>query len=410
MENAIEMTVEEIRKDFPLLAEKVNKKPLIYLDNAATTQKPLQVIETMNNYYLHLNANVHRGVHTLSQKATNEFEDVRLSVQEFIGADEKEEIIFTKGTTESINLVASSFCEKFLNEGDEIIISELEHHSNIVPWQLAQDRKHFNIKVIPFNDNGELDLQTYKSLLNKKTKLVAVAHVSNALGTVNPIKEIIALAHEKEIPVLIDGAQGVPHFKINVQELDCDFYCFSGHKIYAPMGVGILYGKRKYLDQMPPYQGGGEMIKEVSFEGTTYNDIPYKFEAGTPSVADVLGLKTAIEYINKIGFDFIQKHEQELMHYTTQKLLEIGDITIYGTSSQKAGSLSFNLNGVHPFDVGTLLDQLGIAIRTGHHCAQPVMKHYNIVGTARASFAIYTTKEEIDIFIESMKRVKGMLL
>ncbi|MFA6200318.1 MAG: cysteine desulfurase [Bacteroidales bacterium] len=404
------MTVEEIRKDFPLLAEKVNKKPLIYLDNAATTQKPLQVIETMNNYYLHLNANVHRGVHTLSQEATNEFEAVRLSVQEFIGADEKEEIIFTKGTTESINLVASSFCEKFLNEGDEIIISELEHHSNIVPWQLAQDRKHFKIKVIPFKDNGELDLQIYKSLLNEKTKLVAVAHVSNALGTVNPIKEIISLAHEKEIPVLIDGAQGVPHFKINVQELDCDFYCFSGHKMYAPMGVGVLYGKRKYLDQMPPYQGGGEMIKEVSFEGTTYNDIPYKFEAGTPSVADVLGLKTAIEYINKIGFDFIQKHEQELMHYTTQKLLEIGDITIYGTSSQKAGSLSFNLNGVHPFDVGTLLDQLGIAIRTGHHCAQPVMKHYNIVGTARASFAIYTTKEEIDIFIESMKRVKGMLL
>ena len=410
MENAIEMTVEEIRKDFPLLAEKVNKKPLIYLDNAATTQKPLQVIETMNNYYLHLNANVHRGVHTLSQEATNEFEAVRLSVQEFIGANEKEEIIFTKGTTESINLVASSFCEKFLNEGDEIIISELEHHSNIVPWQLAQDRKHFKIRVIPFNDKGELDLQTYKSLLNEKTKLVAVAHVSNALGTVNPIKEIITLAHEKEIPVLIDGAQGVPHFKINVQELDFDFYCFSGHKIYAPMGVGVLYGKRKYLDQMPPYQGGGEMIKEVSFEGTTYNDIPYKFEAGTPSVADVLGLKTAIEYINKIGFDFIQKHEEELMHYTTQKLLEIGDITIYGTSSQKAGSLSFNLNGVHPFDVGTLLDQLGIAIRTGHHCAQPVMKHYNIVGTARASFAIYTTKEEIDIFIESMKLVKGMLL
>lgn len=404
------MTVEEIRKDFPLLAEKVNKKPLIYLDNAATTQKPLQVIETMNNYYLHLNANVHRGVHTLSQEATNEFEAVRLSVQEFIGANEKEEIIFTKGTTESINLVASSFCEKFLNEGDEIIISELEHHSNIVPWQLAQDRKHFKIKVIPFKDNGELDLQIYRSLLNEKTKLVAVAHVSNALGTVNPIKEIITLAHKKEIPVLIDGAQGVPHFKINVQELDCDFYCFSGHKIYAPMGVGILYGKRKYLDQMPPYQGGGEMIKEVSFEGTTYNDIPYKFEAGTPSVADVLGLKAAIEYINKIGFDFIRKHEEELMRYTTQKLLEIGDITIYGTSSQKAGSLSFNLNGVHPFDVGTLLDQLGIAIRTGHHCAQPVMKHYNIVGTARASFAIYTTKEEIDIFIESMKRVKGMLL
>lgn len=410
MENSVEMTVEEIRKDFPLLAEMVNKKPLIYLDNAATTQKPLKVIETMNNYYLHLNANVHRGVHTLSQEATNEFEAVRISVQKFIGANEKEEIIFTRGTTESINLVASSFCETFLNEEDEIIISELEHHSNIVPWQLAQDRKHFKIKVIPFNDNGELDIQTYKSLLNEKTKLVAVAHVSNALGTVNPIKEIITLAHKKEIPVLIDGAQGIPHFKINVKELDCDFYCFSGHKIYAPMGVGVLYGKRKYLDQMTPYQGGGEMIKEVDFEGTTYNDIPYKFEAGTPSVADVLGLKTAIEYINKIGFDFIQKHEEELMHYTTQKLLEIGDITIYGTSYQKAGSLSFNLNGVHPFDVGTLLDQLGIAIRTGHHCAQPVMKHYNIAGTARVSFAIYTTKEEIDIFIESMKRVKGMLL
>lgn len=410
MENAIEMTLEEIRKDFPILTEKVNNKTLIYLDNAATSQKPIQVIETMDKYYKHLNANVHRGVHTLSQKATDAFEETRKTVQKFISAKEKEEIIFTRGTTESINLVAYSFSEAFLNEGDEIIISELEHHSNIVPWQLAQDRKHFKIRVIPINENGELDIETYKTLINNKTKLVSLAHVSNALGTLNPIKEIINIAHKRNIPVLIDGAQGVPHFKINVQELDCDFYAFSGHKMYAPMGVGVLYGKRKYLEMMPPYQGGGEMIKEVSFEGTTYNEIPYKFEAGTPSVADVLGLKTSIDYINSIGFEFIEEHEDFLMNYTTQKLLEIGDIIIYGNPNKKVGSLSFNINGVHPFDVGTLLDQLGIAIRTGHHCAQPVMKHYNIPGTARVSFAIYTTKEEIDIFIDSLKRVKGMLL
>jgi cysteine desulfurase/selenocysteine lyase len=404
------MTIEEIRKDFPILYQKVNNKPLIYLDNAATTQKPIQVIEKMSNYYLNLNSNVHRGVHTLSQKATNEFEQARITLQNFLNAKEHEEIIFTRGTTESINLVAASFCEKFVNENDEIIVSEMEHHSNIVPWQLAQDRKHFKIRVLPFKDNGELDIEIFKTLLNSKTKLVALTHVSNALGTVNPIKEIIELAHKKGIPVLIDGAQGVPHFKVDVQELDCDFYAFSGHKLYAPMGIGVLYGKRKYLEQMPPYHGGGEMIKEVSFEGTTFNDLPYKFEAGTPSVADVLGLKEAIDYVNRIGFEFIENHENFLMEYTTERISELKDVIIYGTPKKKVGSLSFNLKDIHPFDVGTLLDQLGIAIRTGHHCAQTVMKHYNIVGTARVSFGIYTTKEEIDEFISALKRVKTMLL
>ncbi|MDD4684300.1 MAG: cysteine desulfurase [Bacteroidales bacterium] len=403
------MSLEEIRKDFKILNEKVNNKPLVYLDNAATTQKPIQVIDAMMNYYLHLNSNVHRGVHTLSQKATNEFELARKTVQEFISAKEQEEIIFTRGTTESINLVASSFCEKFLNQSDEIIVSELEHHSNIVPWQLAQDKFKFKIRVLPFKDNGELDLEVYKTLLNSKTKLVSVAHVSNALGTINPVKEIIELAHKQGVPVLIDGAQGVPHFKVDVQDLDCDFYVFSGHKMYAPMGIGVLYGKREYLDIMPPYHGGGEMIKEVSFEGTTFNDLPYKFEAGTPSVSDVLGLKAAIDYMNNIGFDFIEKHEDFLMQYTTKRLLEIEDLIIYGTSKHKAGGISFNLKDIHPFDVGTLLDQLGIAIRTGHHCAQTVMQHFGIVGTARVSFGIYNTKEEIDYFIESLKKVKTML-
>lgn len=403
------MRPEIIRNDFPILSEMINNKPLVYLDNAATTQKPIQVIQAMNNYYMHLNANVHRGVHTLSQNATNEFELARKLVQDFIYAKEQEEIIFTRGTTESINLVASSFCDKFLTKDDEIIISELEHHSNIVPWQLAQEKIQFKIRVIPITQSGELDIETFKTLLNNKTKLVAVAHISNALGTINPIKEIIELSHHKGAAVLIDGAQGVPHMKINVQDLDCDFYAFSGHKMYAPMGVGVLFGKRKYLDQMPPYHGGGEMIKEVSFEGTTFNEIPFKFEAGTPSVSDVIGLKSAIEYINNIGFDLIQKHEDFLMHYTTEKLMEINGLKIYGTSKNKSGSISFNINNIHPFDIGTLLDQLGIAIRTGHHCAQPVMKHYNIVGTARVSFAIYNTIEEIDFFIESVKRAKLML-
>jgi len=403
------MSLEEIRKDFPILEEKVNNKSLVYLDNAATAQKPIQVIEAMMNYYLHLNSNVHRGVHTLSQKATDEFELARKEVQNFISAKEHEEIIFTRGTTESINLVASSFCEKFIGKDDEIIVSELEHHSNIVPWQLAQEKYKFKINVLPFKDNGELDLDVFKTLLNKKTKLVSVAHVSNALGTINPIKEIIDLSHKQGIPVLIDGAQGVPHFKVDVQDLDCDFYAFSGHKMYAPMGIGVLYGKREYLDQMPPYHGGGEMIKDVSFECTTYNDLPYKFEAGTPSVSDVLGLKAAIEYIHKIGYDFIQKHEDFLMEYTTTRLLEIEDLRIYGTSNNKAGSISFNIKNIHPFDLGTLLDQLGIAIRTGHHCAQTVMQHYDIVGTARVSFGIYNTKEEVDYFIESLKKVKTML-
>ena len=404
------MRPEIIRNDFPILSEMINNKPLVYLDNAATTQKPIQVIQAMNNYYMHLNANVHRGVHTLSQNATNEFELARKLVQDFIYAKEQEEIIFTRGTTESINLVASSFCDKFLTKDDEIIISELEHHSNIVPWQLAQEKIQFKIRVIPITQSGELDIETFKTLLNNKTKLVAVAHISNALGTINPIKEIIELSHHKGAAVLIDGAQGVPHMKINVQDLDCDFYAFSGHKMYAPMGVGGLFRISKYLDQRPPYHCEGKIIKEIWFEWTTINEIPFKFEAGTPSVSDVIGLKSAIEYINNIGFDLIQKHEDFLMHYTTEKLMEINGLKIYGTSKNKAGSISFNINNIHPFDIGTLLDQLGIAIRTGHHCAQPVMKHYNIVGTARVSFAIYNTIEEIDFFIESVKRAKLMLI
>lgn len=401
--------VNEIRKDFPILKEKVNNKDLIYLDTAATAQKPLSVIETMSNYYLKINSNVHRGVHSLSQKSTIEFENTREKLKVFLNSKEKEELIFTRGTTESINLVAYSFSEEFIHQGDEIIISEMEHHSNIVPWQIIAKRKNAILKIIPFKDNAELDLEVFKSLLNKKTKIVSIAHVSNALGVVHPIKEIIDLSHEFNSLVHIDGAQGVPHFKIDLQELDCDFYSFSAHKLYGPMGVGVLYGKRKHLEQMPPFQGGGEMIKEVKFSGTTFNEIPFKFEAGTPSVADTIGLGAAIDYINNIGFDYISKHEDDIMNYTKQKLLSFDNLTIYGDPKHRIGSLSFNLNGVHPFDVGTLLDQLGIAIRTGHHCAQPVMQHYGIPGTARASFGIYTSKQEIDIFIEGLKRVQKIL-
>lgn len=401
--------VNEIRKDFPILEQKVNNKPLIYLDTAATAQKPNQVIDAMNNYYLNLNSNVHRGVHTLSQKATIEFEQVRDKVKEFINSKEREEIIFTRGTTESINLLAYSFSEEFIKEGDEIIISYLEHHSNIVPWQIIAEREKAILRVIPFNDDAELDIQAFKSLINHRTKIISITHVSNALGVVNPIKEFIDIAHQYNIPIHIDGAQGVPHFQIDVQALDCDFYSFSAHKLYGPMGIGVLYGKRKYLEAMPPFHGGGEMIKEVKFSGTTYNEIPFKFEAGTPSVADALGFGAAIDYINKIGFKYISEHENEIMEYTTKRLLEIENLRIYGNPKHRSGSISFNIDNIHPFDLGTLLDQLGIAIRTGHHCAQPIMQYYNIPGTARVSFGIYTTKEEIDILIDSIKRIQIML-
>lgn len=401
--------VNEIRKDFPILEQKVNNKPLIYLDTAATAQKPKQVIDAMNSYYLKLNSNVHRGVHTLSQKATTEFEQVRDKVKEFINSKEREEIIFTRGTTESINLLAYSFSEEFIKEGDEIIISYLEHHSNIVPWQIIAERKKAILRVIPINDDAELDIQAFKSLINHRTKIISITHVSNALGVVNPIKEFIDIAHQHNIPIHIDGAQGVPHFQIDVQSLDCDFYSFSAHKLYGPMGIGVLYGKRKYLEAMPPFHGGGEMIKEVKFSGTTYNEIPFKFEAGTPSVADALGFGAAIDYINKIGFEYISEHDNDIMQYTTKRLLEIENLRIYGNPKHRSGSISFNIDNIHPFDLGTLLDQLGIAIRTGHHCAQPIMQYYDIVGTARASFGIYTTKEEIDILIDSIKIIQIML-
>jgi cysteine desulfurase / selenocysteine lyase len=401
--------INKIRGDFPALHQLVYKRSLVYLDNAATTQKPKVVVDTLLDYYNRQNSNIHRGVHYLSQQATVAYEDARYEVQKFINAAYSHEIIFTHGTTESINLVASSFSKKFLNQGDEIIISAMEHHSNIVPWQLACEEKQAALKVIPFNDAGELDIDVFETLLTDKTKLVAVTHISNALGTVNPIKEIIEIAHKRNIPVLIDGAQAVPHMKIDVQQLDCDFYCFSGHKMYAPMGVGVLYGKENWLNELPPYQGGGEMIKDVTFEKTTYNELPFKFEAGTPNVGDVLGLAAAIKYLNALGLENIHTYEASLMDYATAKLLEIDGLRIIGTAREKAGVISFLVGSIHPYDMGTILDKLGIAVRTGHHCAQPIMDIYGIAGIVRASFAMYNTMEEIDVLIEGVKKAKLML-
>ncbi len=403
------MNIEQIRKDFPTLERKVNNKDLIYLDTAATSQTPKVVIDAINNYYNHQNSNVHRGVHTMSQEATESFELVRDKLKNFIGAKEREEIIFTKGTTESINLLAYSFSEAYIREGDEIIISELEHHSNIVPWQIIAERKKAKLRIIPYSDEKGLDIEKFSQMLNPNTKIVSVSHVSNALGVVNPIEKIIEIAHTHNVPVHIDGAQGAPHFKLNMQELDCDFYSFSAHKLYGPMGAGILYGKRKYLEAMPPFHGGGEMIKEVSFSGTTYNEIPFKFEAGTPSVADIIGFGAAIDYIQSIGLEKIQVYEHKIMQYAIEKLSSIEDLFIYGNQLEKSGSLSFNIDGIHSFDLGTLLDQLGIAVRTGHHCAQPIMQHYYISGTIRASFGIYTTLDEIDTLYSSIIRLKSML-
>ncbi|MDR0970864.1 MAG: cysteine desulfurase [Bacteroidales bacterium] len=400
--------VEKIRKDFPILNTKINNRNLIYFDNAATTQKPLCVVKAIEDYYLKENANIHRAVHFLAQKATSDYEDAREKVREFIGAKEKQEIIFTRGTTESINLVANSFIKSFVKSKDNIIISQMEHHSNIVPWQLMQNVVDFQIRVLPMNDEGELQIDKLTSLIDSKTKLVSLTHVSNALGVRNDIEKVIEIAHKKNIPVLVDGAQAVPHFSVNVQDLDCDFYAFSGHKLYAPMGIGVLYGKREFLDRMIPYQGGGEMIEHVTFEKTTFNELPYKFEAGTPNVGDTIALKEAINYINNIGYKNIEEYEDELLGYCEEKLRKSGAI-IYGKTPKRVGAISFNLENVHPFDVGTLLDQFSIAIRTGHHCAQTVMQHFNIVGTNRVSFAIYNTKDEIDLFIESLERVKTML-
>ena len=404
----IKTHIEQIREDFPILNETVHKHKLVYLDNAATTQKPWSVIKKIEEGYTRQNANVHRGVHFLSQMATEAHEDARKTVQNFLGAEHAHEIIFTRGTTESINLVAYSFGETFLKEGDEVIVSEMEHHSNIVPWQLLRSRKGITIKVIPFNEKGELDLEVYASLFTERTKLVAVNHVSNVLGTINPVKELVKIAHEHGAAILIDGAQSVPHISVNVKDLDADFYVFSGHKIYGPTGMGVLYGKEKYLDAMVPYQGGGEMIAQVSFENTTFNELPYKFEAGTPDFIGSTALAEAIRYVQNIGMDEIAAYETYLLNYATEKLKNLGDIRFFGTSEHTSAVISMQVGDIHHYDIGTLLDKLGIALRTGHHCAQPIMKHFGIEGTLRASFALYNTTEEIDTLIAGIERVKKL--
>lgn len=398
------------RDNFQLLDQTVNGHPLIYLDNAATTQKPKEVIHSILDYYTRLNSNIHRGVHYLSQQATTAFEEARTAVQHFINATHQHEIIFTKGTTESINLVASSFGKAFLHEGDEVIISEMEHHSNIVPWQMICEEKKAHLKVLPIDEDGNLKIEELDLLLTKRTKIIAITHISNALGTINPIKRIIEIAHQKDIPVLIDGAQAMSHQPVDVQDLDCDFYCFSGHKMYGPMGVGVLYGKEAWLEKLPPYQGGGEMIQRVTFAHTTFNELPFKFEAGTPNVADVIGLKSAIDYLNRIGISTIAQYENELLEYGAQQLLSIPGLSIIGKAKEKASIISFILDRIHPYDAGLLIDKWGIAVRTGHHCAQPIMDKYGIPGTIRASFALYNTKEEIDRLVDTIKRVQMMLL
>ncbi len=400
--------IDEIRSFFPVLKKEVYNKPLIYFDSAASSQKPFQVLkkeeELHNDHY----GNIHRGAHFMADKATQEFEDVREQVRAFINAASRREIIFTKGTTESINLVASSFCERFVKAGDEIIVSEMEHHANIVPWQLAAGRKGARIVKLPFNDLGVLETEKLPSLINENTKLIAVAHVSNVLGTINPVKEIIELAHQSKVAVLVDGAQASPHIPIDVQELDADFYVFSAHKMYGPNGVGILYGKEKWLEEMPPYQGGGEMISEVSFEGTTFNELPYKFEAGTPHISGVIAFGAALGLMNKIGLENMAAWEHSLLVYATQKLKEIEGMKIYGEAPRKSGVISFNIEGIHSYDLGMLLDKMGIALRTGHLCADTVMAHYGIQGCVRISFGIYNTKDEIDVFIAALNKVKAM--
>lgn len=400
--------VNAIRRDFPILSTTVYDRPLVYLDNAATTQKPLCVLDAMRHEYLNANANVHRGVHYLSQQATELHEAARETVRRFINAGKTEEVIFTRGTTESINLVASSFCEEFMKEGDEIIVSVMEHHSNIVPWQLQAARRGVAVRVIPMNDEGELDMEAYAGMFTQRTKIVSVAHVSNVLGTVNPVREMIRIAHSHGVPVLIDGAQSTPHFKVDVQELDCDFFAFSGHKIYGPTGIGVLYGKEEWLDRMPPYQGGGEMIESVTFEKTVFQSLPFKFEAGTPDYIATHGLAVALDYVNDIGLENISSHERELTSYCMEQMRSIDGIALFGTSEHKDAVVSFLVGDIHHLDMGTLLDRLGIAVRTGHHCAQPVMQRYGIQGAVRASFAMYNTREEIDALVEGVRRVSRM--
>ena len=400
--------VEKIRRDFPILGREVYGKPLVYLDNAATTQKPQCVIDSISEAYCNVNANVHRGIHFLSQQATDMMEAARDKVRQFIGAGSTDEIIFTRGTTESMNLLASSFAQAFLKEGDEVVISGMEHHSNIVPWQIQAGRYGFKIRVIPVTDHGELDLDAFKALLNSKTKLVSITHVSNVLGSVNPISEIISEAHSHGIPVAIDGAQSVPHIKVDVKELDADFYAFSGHKIYGPTGIGVLYGRKELLEKMPPYQGGGEMIKRVTFEKTTYNELPYRFEAGTPDYVGSIALATALDYVQAIGLEAIADYESDLCAYAISKLNGIPGMRIIGNSAHRSAVISFLVGDIHPSDMGTLLDRLGIAVRTGHHCAEPLMDRMGIPGTVRASFSFYNTKAEIDTLAAGIERVRAM--
>ena len=400
--------IHKIREDFPILSRSIYGKPLVYLDNAATTQKPRVVVEAISDEYYNVNANVHRGVHYLSQQSTELHEEARRVVRDFINAESTNEIIFTRGTTESLNLIASSYSDAFMNAGDEVIVSVMEHHSNIVPWQIIAAKKGINIKVIPMTDSGELVLDDFENMLTERTKLVSITHVSNVLGTVNPIDNIIKTAHEHDIPVMVDGAQSAPHFTIDVQQMDCDFFAFSGHKMYGPTGIGVLYGKEKWLERMPPYQGGGEMIESVSFEKTVFEKLPFKFEAGTPDYVATNGLAKAIEYMKGIGMDNIMRHEQELTRYAMSEMGKIDGIRIFGNVPDKDAVVSFLVKDIHHLDMGTLLDRLGIAVRTGHHCAQPLMDRLGILGTVRASFALYNTKEEIDILVEGIRRVSNM--
>ena len=405
----------KIRKDFPILSRMVYDRPLVYLDNAATTQKPLCVLDKMREEYLNVNANVHRGVHWLSQQATELHEGARETVRKFINAKSVNEIVFTRGTTEGLNLIASSFSEAFMQEGDEVIVSTVEHHSNIVPWQLQQPRKGIVLKVIPMDDNGAMDLQAFEKMISHKTKIVSISHVSNVLGTINPVEEVIRIAHEHNIPVVVDGAQSTPHFKVDMQQLDCDFFVFSGHKVYGPTGIGVLYGKEAWLDKLPPYQGGGEMIEHVSFEKSTFERPPLKFEAGTPDYIATTGLATALDYVSALGMDAIQKHEEELTRYAISQLQMIEGMKLFGVPSHADVTrlhhdavISFQLRDIHHMDMGTLLDRLGIAIRTGHHCAQPLMNRLGVLGTSRASFALYNTKEEVDSLVAGIKRISTM--
>jgi cysteine desulfurase / selenocysteine lyase len=401
--------VQKIRQDFPILHQKVHGKPLVYLDNAATTQKPLAVIEALENYYRQDNSNIHRGVHALSERATEGYEKVRVAAQKFINAADSREIIFLRGTTEAVNMVAQTYGRRNVNAGDEVLITAMEHHSNIVPWQMLCEEKHAKLRVAPINERGELLLDEFEKLLNRKTKIVAVGHLSNALGTINPIKQIVKMAHALNVPVLVDGAQAAPRMQVDVQDLDCDFYAVSGHKMYAPTGIGFLYGKAQFLEAMPPWQGGGDMIASVTFDKTIYNRLPYKFEAGTPNIADTIGLGAALQYLSGLGLEQIEEHEADLLAYATREVQKIPGVSVIGTAREKAGVLSLVMEDIHPHDIGTILDSEGIAVRTGHHCAQPVMQRFNIPATVRASFGLYNTREEVDALVRGIQKVREVM-